>query len=354
MFSIEMLPARHGDALWIEYGDPDAPRCLLIDGGPASKVTADALRTRIADRVTDGPGELELVVVTHIDADHITGILGLLDDDDVDLAPGDLWFNGWDQLPTDLLGAKQGENLSRAILNRRLPWNRAFDGGAAAVADDGSLPAVTLPGGMTLTLLSPGRRQLAELRPVWEAEVKKAGLVPGHGVEEAAAAPDLLGDQVVDPEALANEAFVEDDSEANGASIAVLAEFGGRSALLTGDAHAGVLTAGLGRLAEDRRCGKLRVDAFKLPHHGSKYNLSNDLLELVESDRYLFSTNGRIFHHPDAVAVSRVVVGSNEVSLEFNYRTEFNERWESSRLQRRFSYSTAYPLDGSEGLVVDL
>lgn len=33
MLRMEMLLAGHGDCLWIEYGDPTAPRRVLIDGG---------------------------------------------------------------------------------------------------------------------------------------------------------------------------------------------------------------------------------------------------------------------------------------------------------------------------------
>ena len=32
MFRLEVLPARYGDCLWIEYGDAAAPRRILIDG----------------------------------------------------------------------------------------------------------------------------------------------------------------------------------------------------------------------------------------------------------------------------------------------------------------------------------
>lgn len=36
MFRIELLPAAHGDAIWVKYGDPARPRRIVIDGGPAS------------------------------------------------------------------------------------------------------------------------------------------------------------------------------------------------------------------------------------------------------------------------------------------------------------------------------
>ena len=36
--TIEMLPARHGDALWLEWGDPDHRHRMLVDGGPKPAV----------------------------------------------------------------------------------------------------------------------------------------------------------------------------------------------------------------------------------------------------------------------------------------------------------------------------
>lgn len=351
MFSLEMLPAAQGDALWIEYGDPQRPRCLLIDGGPPSRVTRERLRERIAERSGPGGGKLELIVVTHIDSDHIAGVLNLLEDRDAALAPGDVWFNGWQHLPADLLGAKQGEALSGAIRRRRFPWNAAYSETAVVVPDEGPLPTVELADGMVLTLLSPTRAKLAALRPVWKREVEKAGLVPGIGVVEPPGEPDKLGERPLDPEELAAEPFQPDDSEANGASIAFLAEHDGKRLLLTGDAHADILVASLQRLAAE---GSVPVDAFKLSHHGGKHNLSSDLLKRVECGRYLFSTNGTSYHHPDPEAVSRVVVGRNDCELVFNYRSPETERWESSRLRRQFRYRTTYSEAAEQGIRIAL
>ena len=74
MLSIEMLPARHGDCLWIEYaeGVSDRTRRILVDGGPG--FAYGALRARI-EQLPLAEREFELVVVTHIDADHIEGII---------------------------------------------------------------------------------------------------------------------------------------------------------------------------------------------------------------------------------------------------------------------------------------
>ena len=72
MFEIEMLPARQGDALWLEYGDPAHPRRALIDAGTPE--TWDALRARIA-ALAPGDRHFELLIVSHIDKDHIGGVL---------------------------------------------------------------------------------------------------------------------------------------------------------------------------------------------------------------------------------------------------------------------------------------
>src|SRR6185436_19158896 len=99
MITIELLPAAHGDALWIEYGsDPDRRR-ILIDGGPAHSYEF-GLRNRMALQ----PEErriFELMVVTHIDADHIDGALILLQDKNsptgLKFHAKEFWFNAWAQ-----------------------------------------------------------------------------------------------------------------------------------------------------------------------------------------------------------------------------------------------------------------
>jgi hypothetical protein len=354
MFTIEMLPAHHGDALWIEYGDESRTRRILIDGGPRSQTTGRRLRQLMSERIDPSasrPG-FELVVVTHIDADHITGVLDLLEDTQLQISTRDLWFNGWDHLPSDLLGAKQGDALSAAIRKRALPWNHRFGSGAVQLPEEGALPRIELEGGMAITLLSPTRAQLAALRPVWKKEVEAAGLVPGRGAAAPPPEPDVLGERPVDLEDLAREPFEGDTSVPNGASIALLAEYEGRRLLATGDAHAPVLAEGLRRLAEQEGSARVRADVVKLPHHGSKFNLSPDLLGILESNQFLFSTNGRIFHHPDPTAIARLVVDRDDTELFFNYRAPTTERWESPRLRRRYHYRTTYPESANAGLVV--
>src|SRR6266545_4686069 len=98
MFRVELLPAAHGDGIWIEYGDKRSPARVLIDGGPASTYV-NGLRARMARAMSGrrGPVKFELFVVTHIDADHIDVPLILLQDSGVECTFEDIWFNGWAQ-----------------------------------------------------------------------------------------------------------------------------------------------------------------------------------------------------------------------------------------------------------------
>jgi hypothetical protein len=346
--TLHVLPALHGDALFLEYGKNGTHR-LLIDGGPRSKQTDGLIR----DVFKGHESPVELVVVTHIDADHITGILGIFQDRDMPLEPRDVWFNGWRHLPTDLLGPEQGEALSDAIEKRGLPWNAAFDGGPVSVPDQGPLPRFELRGDLQITLLSPTLVELAALRPVWKREVEKAGLVPGTAPEPPPKPSDLLGEPSMDLAELATRSFNPDRSQANAASIALLAEHGGRSLLLTGDAHAGVLSHQLRRLALERGLDRLSIDLVKLPHHGSRRNISQELVDAVDCERWLFSTNGAIFSHPDPEAVARVIVDRPGAELMFNYRTRTTDRFDSPELRRSYKHQTRYPQSGP-GLRIEL
>ena len=199
MFRIEMLPAEQGDALWIEYGPEARPHRVLIDGGV--RKTATLIGARIAE-LPKPDRQFDLLIVTHIDSDHIGGVPKLLANPPPGLRFDDVWFNAWRHLQPDQLGAVEGEIVSAQLDRSGWNWNAAFDGKAVVVAATGKLPRRTLPGGMTLTLLSPTRERLDVLRTEWKKVVEAAGLETGVQDEALAEAarrrgiPDLLGDRL--------------------------------------------------------------------------------------------------------------------------------------------------------------
>jgi beta-lactamase superfamily II metal-dependent hydrolase len=192
--------------------------------------------------------------------------------------------------------------------------------------------------------------------------VRRAGLEPGiakAALEKLTETKRLhaltLGDERVNVRELARSTSDPDRALANGSSIAFLAEWEGRSVLFGADAHPDVLGAGIGRLLVERGLESLRLDAFKLPHHGSAANLTADLLRLVRCRRYLVSTNGDVFHHPDVEAIARVIVnGGDDPALLFNYRSEQTQLWDDRRMMREYGYSVEYADPTSEGLAVEI
>lgn len=341
IFNIHFLPARYGDSIWIEYGDAQNPNIILIDGGTGG--TKKHIKELI--RALPGSRHIELMVITHIDRDHIEGILSLLQEDHLDFTIGSIWFNGWHHLPEnpedDAFGPIQGEKLTTAILKHQLRWNADFDEKAVVIRDNESLPVVELKDGLKITLLSPTVKNLADLRPKWQKEVLYANLIPGFGLEEPTDGDiESFGVSEPDVEALCNEDFHEDASEANGSSIAFLVEFSGKKVLLAGDAFPGVILKSLNRMNEE----SLVLDLTKLSHHGSAHNTSPELIRKLKCQKFAICTNGRIYHHPSQVTIARILqLKGPGTEFIFNYKTKYNLCWDLRSLKEKYGYQARYP-----------
>jgi hypothetical protein len=312
------------------------------------------LRKHIAVIAQGKPMHIDLAVVSHIDSDHIGGMLQLFSSTDPKISFGDIWFNGLPQLPeagsprsrsvaegarlVDLLGGQRG--------GAPLPWNLRFGRAAAMTGSDGAYHVISWPNGPTLTLLSPTPKRLEALRKVWTSELLL--LQRGEAAEPPSAALRLPLD---DLKALAAIQTAPDRSPANGSSIAFLLEYAGRSCLLGADAFSPVLGTALTSLANARDGRPVGIDVFKLPHHGSKGNVTASLLGVVPARHYVVSTNGDRFNHPDDIALARVVTGTaGPKTLWFNYVTDATLRWGDATLQAKYGFDTQFPLANSAGV----
>lgn len=350
---IEMLPAAHGDCLWIEYGRGGQRHRVLVDCG-TDTVYRQVLKPRL-EALPKAQRGFELLILSHVDDDHIGGGIELLREAPaLGLGFGDVWFNAWKHLAGyGFLGAVQGEKFSELIVAGGYPWNAWQGGEAIKLPASGPLPVCELPGGLRLTLLSPDDAKLKRMARKWNKEIARIGKVPGSGGFLAAETGRNLTS--TDVPRLARSTFSSDTTEANGSSIAVLAEFEGKSVLLGADAHSPLLLASVGRLLAERGGTRLKVDAFKLPHHGSRNNLHLALLDKLDCRHYLVSSSGSLFKHPDGEAIARVIqAGGPQPVLHFNYESRFNARWKDPAVQARWAYAAAYPAEGAQGMVVAL
>ncbi|MEQ1569359.1 MAG: MBL fold metallo-hydrolase [Myxococcota bacterium] len=344
---IELLPASEGDCLLITYADTAAGRNrhVLVDGGRAG--TWARLRSRL-ETLPMNEREIELLVVTHVDRDHIEGVLSILEDANCPVTFKDIWFNGYRHLVEDeSYGPVQGERLTEALLKRK--WNVAFSGKAVCISASGALPEHHLEGGLRLTVVSPNRERLAALVPKWTDECAAAGLDPA-----AAAWEGLPGDEVfgpVDVEAEASTPFKPDTTTPNGSSIGLIAEYNNKRILLAADAHADVLAGSLARFGAGKR---VKLAAWKVAHHGSAANTSRELLELVECPVYLISTSGAYFKHPNRATIARIIKYGRPSALLFNYRSKYTSPWGDASLSQEWAYEAIYPAQDGDGVEIDL
>jgi hypothetical protein len=340
MIAVEMLPGGNGDALVVEYGTDTKTHQLLIDAGTYyawSDVRRELIR-RDGDRY-------EIFVVTHVDEDHIGGAIALLDDPDLRSRVRDVWFNGFVHCESggNVLGPVNGEQLTKRIVEGPFRWNRGFTpkaskhvGGPIVLPSDGDLRSIGLPGGARVVLLSPSGLKLKAMAQKWKEVVTKAGLTPGGGTPGhtwgvAPRAP--VFEPLPDP--LDRDAVIQlaaknstDGSRANGSSIAFVLEYGDKRVLFGADAHASVLARALKRYARRVSETRPRFDLVKLSHHGSNANLSTGMLQLIDCRRFLVSTNGENFSHPDHSAIAKVIRASDgPVTFYCNYRTVRTEPW---------------------------
>lgn len=380
MLRVEMIPAGNGDSLWVEYGSPTDAHRILIDAGHSG--TYPHLRDRIL-ALPEAERVFELLIVTHIDNDHIEGVLPLLQDDELQCTFKEVWYNGWQHLcpppeaatPEDVLGPQEGEFLGVLIEDEKIPWNASFDHGPVVVPKTGELPSRKFDGGLTLTLLSPTQDQLTALIPQWRQVIEGLHFQPGDtdAMRKQLAKrkyfeplDDVLGSEdsdETDDAADADESDLDPDetdlddvlgrvedgpggsdkSPPNGTSIAVLAECNGKTALLTGDAFAGVLAGSLIR-AKATPKQRLAVDMWKLAHHGSWANFTPELFALIKTSRYLVSTDGSGHRHPHARTLNYIIdnyAGRGRPELVFNYRSTTTEAWAQPSTGAKFRAS--YP-----------
>ncbi|MEU3986400.1 MBL fold metallo-hydrolase [Streptomyces sp. NPDC026672] len=367
MIRVEALPAAEGDCLWVEWTHGGRPHRMLIDGGSRRRAR---LPEGLADRLRRQPvhdRRFDLVVCTHVDTDHIGGLLSLFTRPPDGFHADEVWFNCRDHLlPADLLGPRQGDRLAALLRERGADWNRRAEGRAVVVPDDGTPPVFDLPG-LTLTLLSPTREGLDKLRDAWPEPT------PGPRPRDR---PDLLGDP--DPgepeddtaipwaELAADSAYEADTAAANGSSIAFCAEdTTGARVLFGADAHAETLARSLRTLGAGR---PYRVDLCKVPHHGSARNVSPELLDALDCHDWLISTHGgralsdrsaEARHrrgegsHPSLRAMARILRRSTErPTLWFNHSVPSTRRYDAPAPVPAPGFAAAYPAPGEEGITV--
>jgi glyoxylase-like metal-dependent hydrolase (beta-lactamase superfamily II) len=91
------------DCFLLEFGEETDPRYILVDGGPGT-IYEPHLKPVLTSIAGQGGG-LDLIVVSHVDRDHVLGLLDLMADLRTDRESGrtefigvdGIWHNAFDE-----------------------------------------------------------------------------------------------------------------------------------------------------------------------------------------------------------------------------------------------------------------
>jgi hypothetical protein len=353
IFSLEALEARHGDCLILHYGSFDDPRILVIDGGP-HQVYPNRLKPRLLDikenLIGDDPLPLSMVMVSHMDQDHVLGIVQMVEElreieqDNLPLpfAIEHMWFNTFDDIVgNNEIAAATGfsnvasvadfdaalpqlaglENHIKAVLastneGRRLRNSAEFlhilvnasfpplaPNKPALVRHDAADQVIDWGDGLAIHVLHPNAVRLLEMQEKWDKDLKEA---------------KEKGDNSI----IIASAGARDDSPFNLASIVCLLEFEGKRILITGDGREDDIIEGLERAGLLDNFGRIHVDILKIPHHGSMANVTPEFFTRVTADHYVISADGRD-ENPDLTMLemlSAATMGNDDFTLHLTNR----------------------------------
>lgn len=333
IFSLDFLRARKGDCFLLHFGSKEEPGLVLIDGGPKAvyqpflKPRLEQIR-KVRGLADQQPLLVDMLMVSHVDDDHIQGLLDLTKDESVAmdalqprlLNVQSFWHNSFDAIidhePEELVASmksqfgmaavsggefsddeigqveerssedreavlaslkvlaslEQGFRLRQDAERLGFPRNPEFGGGLIVARKNGNVHDIGH--GLKFTVVGPMQPELKALyakHVKWLEDLKREGKSP-H-------------------EALAS--YV-DKSIPNLSSIVVLAELGSKRMLFTGDARGDKILEGLQLvgLLDPGDDSTIHVDLLKVPHHGSANNLENDFFRRITATHYLFSGDG--------------------------------------------------------------
>ena len=326
MFRLHVLQARYGDCLLLEFGTDAEPHYVLVDGGPP-RTYENHLRAELQRMATRQEAEtlaLDLVVLSHVDNDHIVGLLDLTSElreqrarSEAEIVGiGALWHNAFEdtigrgndveaRLASAMAGASQatmsltstgiaiqgigeGRQLRRDALLLGVPLNEGFDGGLVSI--ETAPPTIDL-GDLALQVVGPTEDNLEELRDKWEKWLDK------HADDIASGDPLL--------------AAMADRSVPNLSSIMLLARCQGRTILLTGDGRGDHLLQGLRQADLLDELGHMHVNVLKVAHHGSDRNANRRFFRQVTAEKYVISADG-LYGNPDLATMIWIVESACE------------------------------------------
>lgn len=327
MSKIHFLPVKHGDSFVLECDNGNEHGIVVVDGGP--RWCGKVLQAKLKE-----VGTPDLMVMTHFDDDHIQGLIEYIQacQGESAIPAKEVWANCAGDVkveevnfsPVTTYSAKQGVTLARLLEEKarkgKLTWKGSVTEGFPGEFLFASIEVVSPTEEMQSLAIGLQEKE-AENMPI-EADTARMKMTR----EDDIAIPlDVLAKNTPSAPSPDNEKDIP-----NASSIAFILRCKDLSILMLGDSFPHNVEAYL-RSQGYSEDNPLEVDFVKVAHHGSKHNTSNELLDIIKCNRYLISTNGSVFKHPDRDSIAHILCHprrdrNEKVHLYFNCAVETIEK----------------------------
>ncbi len=371
MINIKLIPAEYGDCVMVSVGDTEQYN-LIIDGG-LLKTYQKYLKKEISN-LTKSKQKINLMICTHMDNDHICGLIHILKNSNTKIIEN-VWYNGFLQvidpkyyskeenqytsqdneildkiisqgMMTDSeqeIGINEGLSFGVLIEHNNIPINTITKG--QAICAETVKNKYKLRDGLYITVVGPSEHDIDEVREKWKQDmvarnymfrvINEIKLTEAFEYQMERVLLSYSNEKTNISEAEDLEKYIGDLSETdesfvNKSSIAFILEYNEKKYLFLGDT---VIDDHLMKNIEKEVGFKYHFSAIKLPHHGSRYNITHDFISRYTADEYYCLTNSKKFGHPDLEVLSEIICRNSQYkTIVFNYPIEKalfldNENW---------------------------
>ena len=358
MLTIKLLPAEYGDCIMVSIGNKNQFN-LLIDGGLA-KTYHEHIELEI-QHIKDLEQKINLMVCTHMDNDHISGLVQVLENTTCDFVEN-VWYNGflqvisskfYSQKDNDFtdrdnkileaiisqgtisdveqeVGINEGISLGVLIEKEKIPLNLITDG--QAICTEFIKGKKEIAKDIFVTVLGPSKSNIMEVEEYWKKDMvsrnymfrvsDKIKLTEAFEYQLESIKSIYAGERFKISENEDLEKYIGnlkeiDESIVNRSSISFILEHNNKKYLFLGDA---VIDETVLKNIENVVGSKYHFSAIKLPHHGSRYNITHDFIRRYTADEYFCLTNSKKYGHPDLEVLAAIICKDSQFKrLVFNY-----------------------------------
>ncbi|NGU67402.1 MBL fold metallo-hydrolase [Clostridium perfringens] len=387
---VKCFPASYGDSFLVNIKNEKESHNILIDLG--FKETYNLYIRKELQKINC----LDLIALTHIDDDHISGAIEFFKDNEIleKLSIKNIWFNDLYKIVDDKYGVddfnfninKEIEKRSCGIFDDEVSFSKAntlteliYKTNNFSVwnkqetliqcKEKSYKELYPINSEIKFVILSPNTIRIDELFSEWlkkikikksDFKLKSTDLSKFYNMFKyhdklASSFDNNCSNKIIDIEEMANKEFMK-NSKANNSSIAFFIEIKDKKMLFLGDANAEDISSSLEQYKIDKKLEVLKFDLIKVSHHGSRNNINNKLFDIFYSDRYLLSTNGNRHNHPDIECLSKIIVKQKQYkSLIFNYdRKLIVKKLNVEELKIKYNYDLDIPKKNGEVVNIDI